>query len=152
MRLTHCLKCEDDHHVPGLHGWDEDGKQRVTQEELVHSGYLSAASIVLEHTLNTADHVVDILSLLEEAHLLGESKLANNIKSIELEPFAEIDRFVLVDKCGETRHEQLDARINSWLHLEQLPQTVGSSHFLLLFIVILLIERREQVGLRSLLP
>lgn len=118
----------------------------------MHSGYLAAASIVLEHTLNTADHVVDILSLLEEAHLLGESNLANDIKGIELEPLAEIDRFALIDKCRETRHEQPDARINSWLHLEQLPQTVGSSHFLLLFIVILLIERREKVGLRSLLP
>ena len=118
----------------------------------MRSGYLAAASVVLEHTLNTADHVVDILSLLEEAHLLGESNLTNDIKGIELEPFTKVDRFALIDKCGETRHEEPDARIDSWLHLEQLSQTVGTAHFLLLFIVILLIKRREQVGLRSLLP
>lgn len=109
----------------------------------MHSGYLAAASVVLEHTLNAADHVVDILSLLEEAHLLGESNLTNDIESIELEPFTEIDGLALIDKCGETRHEEPDARIDGWLHLEQLSQTVGSSHFLLLFVMILLIKRRE---------
>ena len=57
-RLTHCFEREDNHHVPGFHGGDQDREQRITQKILVHPGHLTATSIVLEHALDAANHAV----------------------------------------------------------------------------------------------
>ena len=103
--LAHCFECENKHLIPGLHGGNQDGKQRIAEEELMHGRHLATAGVVFKHASNPTYHPVNILSLLEKTHFLRKGYLADDIEGIELQPFAQVYGIAFVDKVTKAGHQ-----------------------------------------------
>lgn len=98
---------------------------------------------VRQHALDGGHHAVDVAALLQEAELLGEGELADDIEGVVLEPGAEVEGAVA--EGGETRCEERGAGVDSGLGEEELGHGEGVGDLLLHVAVFGGQARREDV-------
>jgi len=105
-----------------------------------------------QDALDTLNHAVNIFSSVKEAQLFGESNLSHDVKGVELDPFAQVYRLVLICEPVQLIKQKQAASIHGWFICQKRRQTECIGNRFLHFAVVSFISGTEKVQLGLSLP